>query len=71
MRVLPLKLSGQGVDRRAQARCRRNQRRWQRAQRDDTLAQPRDCRLQAAQIADTFAFGAGTQACAGVPRRVG
>jgi hypothetical protein len=70
MRVLPLKLSGQGVDRRAQARCRRDQRRRQRAQRGDTLAQPRDHRLEAAQIANTFAFGAGPQARAGVPRRV-
>jgi len=58
MRVLPLKLSGQGVDRCSQARRRRDQRRRQRAQRGDTRAQPRDHRLEAAQIADACAFRA-------------
>ena len=70
MRVLPLKRGGQGVDRRPQAWRGRDQRRRQRAQRRHTLAQACDHRLEAAQIADAFAFGAVAQALAGAPRLV-
>ena len=69
MHVLPLKRGGQGVDRRPQAWRGRDQRRRQRAQRRHTLAQTCDHRLEAAQIADAFAFGAVAQALAGATRR--
>ena len=70
MRVLPLERGCQGVDRRPQARRCRDQRRRHRTQRGHTLAQTCDHRLEAAQIADAFAFGAAAQALAGAARLV-
>jgi hypothetical protein len=69
MHVLPLKRGCQGADCCPQARCCRDQRRH-RTERGDTLAQTRDHRLEAVQIADALTFGAAVRSLPGSARLV-